>query len=176
MSEVSQALVVRSSTDLAQLDELDALLVSGEAAFEVVEDPEEIRRQIILQLLASESEEQLESFGEARGWREYAVPLAEAKQGGGTPFEIHGFRWRPSSFEEGSSVYFIVDATNLSTGERETLTTGSGNVLAALSWLARHERLPATRILVEKDERTKQGYKPLWLISPPGSDEEAVEV
>lgn len=168
----STEIAVRTSSDLASLDELDSILLGGDMNVEVVDDPREISTQIIAQLLAAESDAELEQFGDAEGWRGYAVPVSVAKSGkGGTPFRIVGFTWRPSSYEEGAPVFFVVQAENLSTGERVVLTTGSLNVLAQLSNLARRGRIPgAIRMLVEKDSATKAGFKPLWLITPPGVD------
>ena len=171
---VSQEIAVRNSTDTAALDELDSILLKGELEVEVVDDPADISRDIVAQLLAATSDAELEAFGTAEGWREYAVPKSMAEAGkGGTPFEIHGFTWRPSSYEEGAPVFFVIQATDLSTGDRKTLTTGSLNVLAQLSNLARRGRLPgAVRMLVESDKPTKRGFKPLWLMTPPGREED----
>lgn len=161
----STEIAVRSSSELASLDELDSILLGGELNVEVVDDPELLSREIVAQLLAASSDAELESFGDAVGWREFAVPKSMAGQG--TPMELHGFRWRPSSYEEGAPVFFVVSATRLDTGDRVTLTTGSLNVLAQLSNMARRGTLVgAIRTLVEADKPTKRGFKPLWLITP----------
>jgi hypothetical protein len=159
-------IAVRSSASIDSLDELDQILLTGELNVEVVDDPEEIGREIVAQLLAAKTDAELEAFGDAVGWREFAVPASRPQDG--TPMEIRGFRWRPSSFEEGAPVFFVISATRLDSGEGVTLTTGSLNVLAQLSNMARRGTLVgAVRVLVEKDEKTKGGYKPLWLVTPP---------
>lgn len=148
---------VHSSTEVAALDQLDEILLTGELNVEIVDDPNEISRQIVAQLLAADSDEELENFGNATGWRELMS----------VPMELHGFRWLPSTFEgQGSAVFFVVSATRMDTGERVTLTTGSMNVLAQLSNMARRQTLVgAVRELVEASE-TRQGFKPLWLRTP----------
>lgn len=155
----SQAIarVVHSSTEVASLDQLDEILLTGELNVEVVDDPGEVSRQIVAQLLAAQSDEDLENFGNATGWKELA----------GIPMELHGFRWLPSTFDEGAAVFFVVQATRLDTGERVTLTTGSLNVLAQLSNMARRGTLVgAIRELTEAETATRQGFKPLWLRTP----------
>lgn len=150
-------LVVRKSTDVAQLDELERILLGDAELPDVVDDPAEISREIMAQLLAAESDEELEAVGEAIGWRE--LP--------GVPMELHGFRWRPSSFEEGAPVFFVVNATRLDSGARVVLTTGSGNILAQLCNMARRGTLVgAIRALEIADTPTKQGFRPNWLRTP----------
>jgi hypothetical protein len=151
-------IAVRTSSDLAQLEDLEKLLVSGERPAEVYEDPEVISRQILMQLLDAETDEELESFGEATGWKTLL----------GVPVEIHNFTWRPSNYDEGAAVFFVVQGTRLDSAERVVLTTGSQNVLAQLCNLAKRGRIPgAIRMIVEGSE-TRQGYRPLWLKTPPG--------
>lgn len=150
-------IAVRKSTDVAQLDELERILLGDAELPDVVDDPAEISREIMAQLLAAESDEELEAVGEAIGWRE--LP--------GVPMELHGFRWRPSSFEEGAPVFFVVNATRLDTGQRVVLTTGSGNILAQLCNMARRGTLVgAIRALEIADTPTKQGFRPNWLRTP----------
>lgn len=148
---------VRKSTDVAQLDELERVLLGDAELPDVVDDPAEISREIMAQLLAAESDEELEAVGSATGWRELA----------GVPMELHGFRWRPSSYEEGAPIFFVVNATRLDTGERVVLTTGSGNILAQLCNMARRGTLVgAIRALEVSDTPTRQGFRPNWLRTP----------
>lgn len=148
---------VRSSSDLESVSELERLLLSKERV-EVVDDPEQMSREIVLQLLGAESDEELEQFGNATGWRELE----------GTAVEIRGFRWRPSSFDEGgASVYLVVNATRLDTGDPIVLTTGSLNVMAQLANMARRGTLVgAVRELVRSEKPTQRGFYPLWLKTP----------
>ncbi len=150
-------LAVRKSTDVAQLDELEKILLGDAELPDVVDDPAEISREIMAQLLAAESDEELEQVGTATGWRDLA----------GVPMELHGFRWRPSAFEEGAPIFFVVSATRLDTGERVVLTTGSGNILAQLCNMARRNTLVGSiRALEIADKQTKQGFRPNWLRTP----------
>lgn len=155
---MTQEIAVRNHADVAALDDLEGILLGEKELPEIVDDPAEIQREIMAQLLAAESDEQLEQVGNATGWRELA----------GVPMELHGFRWRPSSFEQGAAVFFVVDATRLDTGERVVLTTGSGNILAQLVNMARRGTLVGSvRALEVADKETRQGFRPNWLRTPP---------
>ena len=157
--EASQALVVRSSTDLAQVEELERILLGSADIPEVVSDPAQVSREIMAQLLAAESDEELEQMGAAIGWRELE----------GVPVEIKGFNWRPSTFEEGGGhrVFFVVRGTRLDTGENVVLTTGAGNVLAQLANMAKRGTLVgAVRAIHRAEKPTSNGYYPLWLTTP----------
>jgi hypothetical protein len=155
---MTEAIAVRKSTDVAELDELEQILLGAKELPEVVDDPAEISREIMAQLLAAESDEELETVGSATGWRELA----------GVPVEIRGFRWRPSAYEEGAAIFFVVNAIRLDTGERVVLTTGSGNILAQLCNMARRGTLVgAVRALEISETTTKQGFRPNWLRTPP---------
>lgn len=149
----SQQIVVRQSTDLVAIAELEKALLEGVAPAEVDRDPEDVSREIIAQLLSATSDEELERL-EAEGWGEYV----------GVPFEIHGFVWRPSSFTEGQAVFLVVRAINMVDGTPHVLTTGSGQVMAQLANLAKRERLPAVRELA--GTTTKSDRKVYWLKTP----------
>jgi len=159
---MAQEIAVRKSSDLAQVDELEKILLGEAEAPQVVDDPGEISKEIIAQLLAAESDEELEQVGAAIGWRTLL----------GVPVEIRNFSWRPSAFDEsGPTVFFVVQGTRLDTGENVVLTTGSGNVLAQLVNMAKRGTLVgAVRMAVEADSPTKSGFKPYWLRTPPGYD------
>ena len=151
----SQAIAVRGNLDVASLDELDQILLTGEYESEIIDDPAEISRQIVAQLLAAEDDSQVFDFGNAVGWREFV----------GTPMEVRGFHWRPSAYEAGAPIYFVVRAVRLDTGEIVTLTTGSHNVLAQLSNLARRGRIPGIVVALEPAKNpTAAGFTPLRLV------------
>jgi hypothetical protein len=153
-----QEIAVRKSTDLAQVEELEAILLGEKGVPEVADDPAEIQKEIMAQLLAATTDEELEQVGNAQGWRELV----------GVPILIEGFRWRPSSYDEGSPVFFVVTGTRLDTGERVALTTGSGNVLAQLTNMAKRGTLTGSIRMVEvADKQTKSGFLPYWLRTPP---------
>jgi hypothetical protein len=152
-----EEVAVRRSSDLAALTDLGRILVTGEFDTEVIDDPDQISRQIIEELLSAETDEELERVGGAKGWMEYE----------GVPVEIGGFRWRKSDYTEGAPIYLVVFATDMRDGERLTLTTGSKNVIAQLINLARRDRFPAVRMLTRADKPTAKGFYPLWLSSTP---------
>lgn len=157
-SQASTEIMVRSSTSLAALDEFDGIIRGEIEAPVVVDDPEAISREIIDQLLAAESDDELQ-MGKALSWRDDLL---------GVPVEIHGFRWRPSTIEggQGLPVFVIVSLTRLDSGDRVVATTGAANVLAQLSNMARRGTLNSGQVwkLVEADAATARGFKPLWLV------------
>lgn len=91
--------------EVAELNELDEILRTGEVNAEIIDDPDSISRSIIDQLLGADSDEALQDFGNAVGWKELLD----------VPVELHGFRWRVSEYAEGAPIYFIVSATRLDT-------------------------------------------------------------
>jgi len=162
MAKTQTQEVALQDTDALSLDRFDEALLTG--AIEggsVQQDPAELTRQIVAQLLAASSDEELEQFGNALPWRDLL----------NVPVEIRNFKWMESSFEgDGPAVYVVVQATRLDTGDPVTLTNGSMNVMAALSNMARRGSLiGAIRVLVEADKATKAGFKPLWLRSAEGA-------
>lgn len=162
----STDIAVRSSSNMEAISELEQILLGEQEVPPVVDDPGEISKEIIAQLLAAESDEELEQVGAAIGWRDLA----------GVPVELHSFKWRPSSFEEGAPVFFVVSATRLDTGEKVVLTTGSGNVLAQLANMARRGTLSgAVRMVEMSDKPTKQGFRPYWLRTPVQSQIDAAK-
>lgn len=168
----SQELVVRSSSDVAQLDELEAILLREKEPPTIVDDPDEISREIMLRLLSAETDAELESFGSAVGWRDLM----------GVPIEIKGFTWRPSKYDgedsegaTGPAVFFVVQGTRLDTGEPVVLTTGSGNVLAQLVNMAKRRTLVGAVRMIEEGSKTTRGFNPLWLVTPPQPRLEALK-
>ena len=153
-------LAVRTSSDLAALNELDEILRTFKAPAGVVEsDPDAIQREIIAELLDAETDDELEFVGSAEGWATME----------GIPVVIQGFRWRPSEYDKGAPVFAVVYATRVDDGTKVVLTTGAGGVLAQLHNLARRGRLPgAIRMLVRAAKPTKGGFYPLRLATPPG--------
>jgi hypothetical protein len=153
MSETQNSMVVRRSTDIIAIDELERALRDGTMPAEVERNPEDVSREIIAQLLDAESDEELERL-EAEPW------------GGlvGVPFEIHGFVWRPSSFDEGQPVFLVVRALRMDDGSPHVLTTGSGQVMAQLVNLAKRGSLPCVRELAS--DTTKSQHTVYWLKTP----------
>lgn len=182
-TETSQALAtIKTSTDLAQVAELEEILLGLKEPPEIEEDPEEIAREIIAQILASETEAEVEAFGEATGWsglcRRFVERTGKPIQDG-VPVALDGyFRWRSSEYEEGAPVYYIVPATRLDNGEHIVLTTGSYNILAQLTAWARLQaegkmQLAGKIVLAtERDKKTHRGYYPMWLVTPEAAKRE----
>ena len=151
---MSDSLAIRSSADVASLDQLDEILRGGDFNVEVVDDPAEVSKQIVNELLNAKTDDELEYVGTAEGWGEYE----------GIPIEIRSFRWRPSDFDN-SAIYAVVFGTRLDTGDPVTLTTGSLNVMAALSNMARRGLFPgAIRILKRAEKPTKANFYPHFLV------------
>jgi hypothetical protein len=152
------ATITHSSTDLASLQTLKEILLTGELNVEIVDDPNEISRQMVAQLLAAPDDEALQSFGNAEPWGDYLD----------VPMELHGFHWRKSEIEgEGSPIYFIVATTNMNDGERKVLTTGSMSVLAQLTNMAERGTLVGGVWMQHKSEKpTRAGFYPQWLVQP----------
>lgn len=149
----STDIAVRSSADLAQVEELYEILMGRAEAPEIVEDPEIIGREILMQLLSAESDDAL-VLGKATGWRDLQ----------GVPIELIDFKWRRSEFEEGGPVYFIVRGRRLDDGEQVVLTTGSTNITAQLANMARRGTLVGgVWTCVQADKATARGFFPLWL-------------
>lgn len=159
----STDLAVRSSSDLAAmpdvLAELERILITNERVEDVAseDDADRIASEIIAQILAAGSDKELDMMqGGAIGWRDLL----------GVPVELIGFRWRPSSFEDGSSLFFVVLGNRLDTGDPVILTTGARNVLAQLVNRAQRGTLTGAIVkLVEAPKATRNGFKPLWLQS-----------
>lgn len=166
------AIVVRSALNLAEVSELEQILIGEKEPPKIVDDPADIQHEMLLQILGAESDEELEIFGNTISMREIArrfvshdgLPVQP-----GTPFEIvtPGFRWRPSDFDgEGMAVYFIVFGKSLETGERLTLTTGSGSVMAQLANRAKRGTLIGAQVLATEPEKsTGRSRWPYALVS-----------
>lgn len=153
MSE-SQAITVRKSTDVAAIGELEQALRTGVAPEVAEQNPEDVARELIEQLLSAETDEELER-PEAEGWGEYV----------GVPFEVQSFVWRPSSFDEGQPVFLVVRATDLRDGRLRVLTTGSGQAIAQLVNRAKRGSLPAVLELRSTETKAK-GRTVYWLATP----------
>jgi hypothetical protein len=143
-------LVTYRSQDVAALDELASIILTGDLNVEAIDDPEAYSRQILAEIWAAETVEELERKP-AEGWRDYL----------GIPMEIHSFTARPSDFEN-NALYFVIRAVDMTDGEQKILTTGSLNVCLQLCKLAKLGELPCIRVLGEDD--TKSGNKVLFLM------------
>lgn len=157
---------VYSSTELAQLSSLEALLLDPNVEIpEVLEEPEQISREIMQRLMNAGSLNELE-VRKPLGWRRDLADVIVV---------VHGFQWRPSKYRAGGeradegtggpNVYFVVDGTRTDTGERGPITTGSANVLAQLVACAKLQAFPVQAKLIELPS-TSRGFNPLALTFP----------
>lgn len=85
----------------------------------------------------------------------------------GRPFEVIDWRDRESDYDQGLARYMLVDAIDLETGEKVTLSTGAANVMAFLFVAKRRGWLPVQMQVVEASRPTEKGFKPLWPMPVP---------
>lgn len=169
VQEPSTELVVRSSNDLATNDdvltELERVLITNEALPVQDDDPEAIAAEIVAQILAAQTDDELDAMqgGNAVGWRELLD----------VPVSLIGFRWRPSDYTEGASLYFVVFGTRLDNGDDVVLTTGGRNVMAQLVNRAKRGALTGAIVKLTEGDETKRGFKPLWLKTVDAGDARA---
>lgn len=159
---MSTDLAVRKVQELAlpdaRLAELEQLLRSGEQPKweQSAQDPEQVAKEILEQILSATTEDELDAISRATGWRE--LP--------GVPVEIHGFKPLPSRFDgEGPKWFAVVQGIRMDSGLPVVLTTGSLNVLGQLVRLAGMKAFPCVRYLEERETQTK-GRSVLWLATP----------
>lgn len=173
----STELAVRSSTDIAAVEDLRKLLMSGawedfEGEGEVIDDPEAVQREIMAELLYAESDDEVLNQTPAIGLRELArryVSHHGLPPSDGVALELHGFKWRRSDIEgQGLPIYFIISATRLDTGERIVTTTGASTVIAQVANLAIRRTLDGAKVLcTETEKATRGGYYPMALVRTP---------
>lgn len=148
---------VRSSLDLAALNELAQTMRSNERV-EVVDDPDQISREIFEQILGAKSDADLNQMGQATGWRELEGVQVKLRD---------DFRWRPSSFTEGAPVFLVVPAEKIGPEGELTpvvLTTGSRNIIAQLMNMAARGTYSGRVVSLERAPKaSSRGFYPLWL-------------
>lgn len=144
------------AVDPAQVKQAYAAILDG-VPIPQQADPETMSRAIVERIMQAETFEQVFQPSELEPWREAYL---------GVPVKVRGFHLNASGFEQGSSVYAVVDLVPLageSQGEIVTVTCGGRNVLTQLvkalekGWLDRPVKL------VERG--TASGFRTLWLVS-----------
>lgn len=183
MTGSQEIALVTSSQTPDQLVELEAILL-GEIEPPTQEvDAAAASMEIVRQILGAQSEAEVEAFGTAIGWRELAerfVAHDGLKKQDGLPIELIDFAWRPSEYEDGAPVFFVVrgtamgdhEASGVVAGDAVILTTGSLNILAQLvAWdrLAREGKGKLRGrivVAVETEKATAGGYWPMHLETP----------
>lgn len=167
-------IAIRWSSEIGSVEALREQLVNldWDDVEEIVEDPEQVQREIMTELLYAESDDELLNRTEAIGLRELARRFDRhhglAEQAG-VALELHNFKWRRSEFEgQGLPIYFVISCTRLDTGERIVATTGSVNVIAQLVNMASRGTLAGAKVLPTENEKpSKSGNYPMWLVKPP---------
>lgn len=129
-----------------------AAILDG-AAIPVASDPEAVSRAILERIFASDTFEEAFAPQQLEGWREYLD----------VPVLVQEFHLNPSGFEQGSSVYAVVDIVRVDTGEQLTVSCGGRNVLAQLVQMLRHGWFDRAVKLTSKT--TSEGYQALWLVA-----------
>lgn len=79
------------------------------------------------------------------------------------PIRIESLRRRESDYTQGLDQYLIITATNLDTGEKVTVTTGSVSIVLQLVQAFRLKALPLEVIPRESEKPTESGYRPMHL-------------
>jgi hypothetical protein len=79
------------------------------------------------------------------------------------PLIVTGVRWMRSTFEEGPSVYAVLDAERIDNEEAVKVTCGSVNVMTQLLRLQTMGAFPQKVKIVKSARPTKSGYYPYWL-------------
>ena len=136
---------------------VERALLHGEALPDIIEDPEEVRRAIMLRILEGETADEILNQGGLTGWQEYLD----------VPVTVTGVRFNRSGFEpdEGGLPLYAVADLVLPTGEMVSVSCGGGNVMAQLLAFYKHGLFPQDVKLVKGSE-TGAGFKPLWLVRP----------
>ena len=114
-----------------------------------IQDPQEVARDIIKRILASEDADAVFQGNKTLGGREVL----------GRPFTLRGVRWFKSSYE-GIPVFAVLDAAMLDDGEEVAITSGSSNVMAQAYRLKELDALPQNVIFEEADKDTTAGGTP----------------
>lgn len=109
---------------------------------------------ILLQILQTEDAADLDAPWRADGLSAYL----------GHPLRIDGLRRMPSEYGGGLPFFLIVDAADLTTGERVTVTTGAVSVVAQLARAFSLGQVPGWRVVPRQSERpSSSGYYPQHL-------------
>jgi hypothetical protein len=142
----------RTPPDKKQLAAAYAAILDGEK-LPTIGDPEVMSRMILERILKAETFDEAFKPQTLDSWRDYLD----------VPVTVQEFHLNPSGYEQGSSVYAVVDLKRLDDGAGLTVTCGGRNVLAQLvkmleqSWTDKPVKLTA--------KTTGEGYQALWLVA-----------
>lgn len=137
--------------EITDLELVTKALTTGEITLEV--DPDVMSREIVKRILHKLTFDEALTPDDIRHGKEFL----------NTPFRARSVRWFPSTYEEGPSVYAVVDAVDLTTGEPFLLTIGAANPLAQLVVGVRTGALPADLVIEMATRPTASGFYPLVL-------------
>ena len=107
----------------------------------------------------------------AEKWDELWAGLPSIRDYKGRVITVRNIRVRPSDFEGGVGVYFILDALDVETGQDKLISCSSQMAMVQLLALYRDKRLPATVEVVEKEKKTARGFLPIhlrYIVNPSG--------
>lgn len=123
------------------------------AAREMARDSSDVSEKIMANILdAPTADDVFESTsGEAAG-------LIRSEDRYGVPLTIREVALNESTFNEGPPAYAVIEATNLRTGEDETIACGASNVVAGLIKLHQLNALPIDVVIFESSKRTANGF------------------
>lgn len=129
-----------------------AKYLSGEGV-KVADDPEEINRRIVTQILSAQTPEEVIT----------PVEVQHARDLIDIPLEIADVSWNQSDYEAGNPWYAIVDAKRVDTGESIVVTCGGQKVMAQLFKYAIEKWFPMRAAFRQSERPTSAGYYPLRL-------------
>lgn len=116
-------------------------------------DPEQASRDIVMQILsAPDMDAVLDMAG--------TTPIGDIT---GRPIRILNARAMRSAYEQGATMYLLLDVADLETGETLKVTCGARNVMAQLYRWEQLGRPTFDCVCRPTDKPTAQGYYPLWL-------------
>jgi hypothetical protein len=144
-------------TDVQPIDtiansEVERFLTSVEAA--VMDDPAAISAAIVANILQARTAEDV--FG--------TNDVTPAEDVLGQRLTIRGVRWNRSRYDDGPTVYAMIDAVD-DDGEVLTISCSGRNVMAQLFRLNELGAFPAVCAIVQADRPTAAGYFVLNLVA-----------
>lgn len=120
---------------------------------EIEEDPEEIERQIIGQILSAETVDEVLASGTT-------TPARDILE---RPIVMGDVKFLNSEYEQGAPFFAVIDAVDVQTGERLPVSCGGKKVLAQLLKCKSHGWFPQKVVFRQSARPTKAGYFPLRL-------------
>lgn len=136
-----------TGTEVIKYEDVAAALIDMTEVQAATSD--EVQRDIVQRILASESLEQAFQSFEA----------VHAEDVEGIPLTIHGIAWLKSNFKDGPPIYALMDAQPENTDRRVKVSIGGRSVMAALLWSSQHKAMPFTIVLVRSDPNPNGGNR-----------------